>query len=200
MYGFDPAHGTRTEPGKQYAFKKVIYTDNVRGAADFSVSPSSRQAYKSLTDKFPAMDESSSPLNLFIERGSATNRSVNNENELAKALAEIGFTIIRPETLSVTEQIRLFSKARFVMGALGAGMANLAWCKPGTIICELVPQQHPNPCNLALATQMELPYWGEPIETGIEAASHVTAAEKGFDIPTLIQRAKELLALAGPLH
>ncbi|MBR0560360.1 glycosyltransferase family 61 protein [Neokomagataea anthophila] len=196
MLGFDPARSTRTEPGKQYAFRKVLYTDCVKGAADFSVLTSSRQAYHTLTHTAHISTRATTPVNLFIERGQSPNRFVSNEAELSQALTQIGFTSVQPETFSLTEQIRLFSQAHIVIGALGAGMANLAWCKPGTIICELVPQQHTNPCTLVLAMQMQLQYWGEPIETGVDIASHITPANKTFDIPKIVQRAKEIIHYA----
>lgn len=193
LLGFNPSNSTRTEPGKQYAFRKVLYTDCVKGAADFSVLTSSRQAYHTLAQSPHIPTRATPPLNIFIERGQSPNRFMSNESELSQALTHIGFTAVKPETLSITEQIRLFSQARIVMGSLGAGMANLAWCKPGTIICELVPQQHPNPCTLALAMQMQLQYWGEPIETGVDIASHITPAYKTFNVSKIVQRAKDII-------
>ncbi|GBR44143.1 capsular polysaccharide biosynthesis protein [Neokomagataea tanensis NBRC 106556] len=199
LLGFDPSHSTRTKPGEQYAFHTVLYTDCVRGTADFSALTSSRRAYHTLAQTCPPPAHTTTSPHLFIERGQAPNRFIHNEPELAKALTEIGFTTVKPETLNIAEQIHLFSQARIVIGSLGAGMANLAWCKPGTIICELVPQQHINPCTLALAMQMQLHYWGEPIETGVEIASHVTPAQKGFDIPKIVQRAKEMIHYASSM-
>ncbi|KXV57306.1 hypothetical protein AD947_08665 [Acetobacter tropicalis] len=196
MNGFDPARATLTEPGRQYAFRKVIYTECVRGAADFSILPTSRQAYHALAAQAGVTGQEARTLDLFIERGGAANRLMPNEGDLAQALAQAGFTIVRPETLSVAGQMRLFARARLVVGALGAGMANLAWCRPGTVVCELVPQQHQNPCNLALAIQMNLPYWGELVETGVETESHVAASQKGFKVPELVQRAQQLAAYA----
>lgn len=196
MNGFDPARATMTEPGRQYAFRKVIYTDCVRGAADFSPLPTSRAAYHTMAAQAGVTGREPRTLDLFIERGGASNRLMPNEADLAQALAEAGFTVVRPETLSVADQMRLFAKARLVVGALGAGMANLAWCRPGTVICELVPQQHQNPCNLTLAMQMGLPYWGELIETGVEEESHVAVSQKPFNVPELVHRARQLTMYA----
>ncbi|WP_086613365.1 glycosyltransferase family 61 protein [Acetobacter indonesiensis] len=192
LVGFDPAHSILTQPGKHYAFKTVLYTDYVRGAADFSPSALARNAYHALAAQAGVAGQEQRTLNLFIERGAASNRAMPNEVALTQALTEAGFTAVRPETMSIAEQARLFAKARIVVGALGAGMANLAWCRPGTVVFELVPQHHQNPCTLSLATQMGLPYWGELVETGVEAESHVAGSQRAFNVPAIVQRAKQL--------
>ena len=192
MNGFENAPQATTHHGHQYAFKQVIYTDYVRGLADFSVSPLSARAYRTLVAEAGGCKPDERDLFIFIERGSASNRAMPNEAELAEAMREAGFTVIRPETLSVAGQMRFFARARMVVGSLGAAMANVAWCHPGTVVYELVPAHHQNPCTLALTTQMGLLYWGDLIETGVEGDNHTAASLRGFDVPAVIGRAKQL--------
>ena len=75
-------------------------------------------------------------------------------------------------------------------------MAKLAWCRPGTVVCELVPEHHQNPCTLALATQMGLRYWGELVETGIDTENHVSISLKPFDVAAITHRVQQLSAYA----
>lgn len=184
------------QDGKQYCFKRALYTDYVRGTADFAVSPISAAAYRALAKEMGITGHEPQDLELFIRRGDATNRSMSNESELTDALARLGLTVVSPETLSVREQVHLFAQARLVVGSLGAGMANLAWCRPGTVVCELVPEHHQNPCTLALATQMGLRYWGELVETGIDTENHVSISLKPFDVAAITHRVQQLSAYA----
>ena len=41
------------------------------------------------------------------------------------------------ETLSVAQQMTLFSQAEAIVGAHGSGLANLVFCSPGTAVVEM---------------------------------------------------------------
>ena len=74
------------------------------------------------------------------EQGSQ--RIMLNEPELVKRLADLGFRIITPETLSVAEQIREFAAAEMVVGPSGSGMFNVVFCHPGTKIIDIESEPH----------------------------------------------------------
>ena len=69
---------------------------------------------------------------------------IQNDNEVFNFLKEKGFSKYRTEELSFFEQIYLFNNAKFIIGAHGAGFANLAFCEPNTNIIEIKPSTHPN--------------------------------------------------------
>ena len=48
------------------------------------------------------------------------------------------------ETLTVDEQIRHFAEAEFVIAPHGAGLANLLFCQPSTVLVELMPSHYVN--------------------------------------------------------
>lgn len=50
-----------------------------------------------------------------------------NELEIQDVFRSFGFKIVELEGISLTEQMSLFSSARFVAGTHGAGLANLVW-------------------------------------------------------------------------
>ena len=52
-------------------------------------------------------------------------------------LRPLGFVPIRPETLSLPDQLRLFRAADAIVAPHGAGLTNLGWCRPGCIVLEL---------------------------------------------------------------
>ena len=74
---------------------------------------------------------------IFVVRGQANHRRVINEAEVADALASDGWKIVDPAKLSFDKQIATFNQASVVAGGHGAGLANLAFCRPGTTVLEL---------------------------------------------------------------
>ncbi|HBW56875.1 MAG TPA: hypothetical protein DEF27_03370, partial [Oscillatoriales bacterium UBA8482] len=51
---------------------------------------------------------------------------------------EWGVVPVELETLSVAEQARLFAHAKVIIAPHGAGLTNLMFCSPETIVIELV--------------------------------------------------------------
>ena len=48
--------------------------------------------------------------------------------------------------MSVEEQVKFFSSADMVVGAHGAALTNLVFCRPGTRVVELFSPHYVNPC------------------------------------------------------
>lgn len=70
---------------------------------------------------------------IFISRKNYSLRKYN-EDEIESLLRKKGFRTIYPETLTIWEQIALFSKAKIIVAASGAALTNLLYCSPGTNI------------------------------------------------------------------
>jgi hypothetical protein len=64
-------------------------------------------------------------------------RIITNESDLWDILKPYGFIKVELEALSVVEQAQLFSSAEVIVGAHGAGLANLTFCRPGTKVIEI---------------------------------------------------------------
>ncbi|MFF2446616.1 glycosyltransferase family 61 protein [Neobacillus sp. NPDC058068] len=64
-------------------------------------------------------------------------RRITNENEVMDVLTQYGFSKVELENLTVQEQAQLFSTAEVIVGAHGAGLANLTFCQPGTKVLEI---------------------------------------------------------------
>lgn len=54
-------------------------------------------------------------------------------------IADLGVEAVALEGLSFPEQASLFANADVIMGLHGAGLANLAFTRPGTLTVELLP-------------------------------------------------------------
>jgi len=180
-------------PGRQYFLPVAEYHDFVAGRADFAVSAVSRAAYRRMSD---AVGAAARPAGLiYIDRGSAANRTVPNEAALGERLRAAGFHAVRPETLSVDQQIALFRGAAMVVGQLGAGLANIAFCETGTVVYELIPEHHRNPCFLAMAMQGDLQYWADVFPTGVQGEDHTSAWSVPIDVDQVMRRVAELMSL-----
>jgi hypothetical protein len=76
---------------------------------------------------------------LYISRADAKQRRVLNEPELIDMLKQYGFEVYTMSSLSMREKAELLNSARLIVGPHGSGSVNFAFCKPGTKILDLFP-------------------------------------------------------------
>jgi len=74
---------------------------------------------------------------VFISRNDAPQRKIINEDEIFERFEPYGFVRYQLSTLSVAEQILLMHNAEVVVGEHGAGLTNILFCKPDTLVIEL---------------------------------------------------------------
>jgi capsular polysaccharide biosynthesis protein/Flp pilus assembly protein TadD len=74
---------------------------------------------------------------VYLDRRSAVERRVLNEDALISRLRENDFTVVSPDPTSIRQQILGLAKARVLVSAHGAGMANMIFAPPGCEIIEL---------------------------------------------------------------
>jgi capsular polysaccharide biosynthesis protein len=82
-------------------------------------------------------DTPSSRLRLFLSRRDTPRHPLVNEPEIEAWLVRRGFQSVLPREMTIREQARLFARAEVVVGANGAGLANLVFCPAGTKVLEL---------------------------------------------------------------
>lgn len=91
---------------------------------------------------------------IYIPR--TTTRQPTNEDTLISILKEFGFEVFEP--VEHKNPPRVFSEAEIVVGAHGAGLADIAFCQPGTKILELIPSDHVRPYWYTLSEAADLEY------------------------------------------
>lgn len=112
--------------------------------------------YKSLV---PSEENRPRDKRIYIARGdSRRNRKVLNEQDVISVVKQHGFEICYLSGMSITEQSRLFNSARVVVGAHGAGLTNLVYCRPGTRVMELFPETYVTPVFCDISTKRGLDY------------------------------------------
>jgi capsular polysaccharide biosynthesis protein/glycosyltransferase involved in cell wall biosynthesis len=72
-------------------------------------------------------------------------RAIDNFADVEAFLQPLGFETVWLEGASVEEQIDMFQRAEFVIGAHGAGLTNLLFCEPGTKVIEFMPTAEMRP-------------------------------------------------------
>jgi capsular polysaccharide biosynthesis protein len=123
-----------------------------------------------------AEKKASYPEKLYLSR-LGNRRQLANESALTERLSEAGFAICDLGKCSLDEQIRLFEKARVIVGAHGAGFTNLVHCHAGTRVIEIF---HPN--------HVETMYWGISAHKQLEYTPYCLASHEDKVSLTLLMK------------
>ncbi len=120
---------------------------------------------------------------VFVSRRHDTSKRVmRNRMEVEAAIAALGFEIVMPETMPFAEQVRTFAACDVVIGESGAGMANVAFCDPGTTVLEIQPENFFEGWTRGTCMLMALE-WHVYFARAAEGSAH--GAEFSVDVPTL---------------
>ena len=113
-----------------------------------------KDTYLDYAKKFACNDK------IFIDRSSIISKHCQfiNFEEISDFLTEKGFTKYKTENLNFFEEIYLFKNAKFIVGAHGAGLANLAFCKERTKIIEIRPNDRTNSLYKRISEINDLDY------------------------------------------
>jgi capsular polysaccharide biosynthesis protein len=74
---------------------------------------------------------------VYATRRGAGYRHVRNEDEVVQMLSGLGFRIVVNEELSFAEQVSIYSRARLVVGTMGANLTNAMFMPEGAVLLQL---------------------------------------------------------------
>lgn len=139
--GIPESRVVHQELGQCYRCEDVV----VRQYSHVDLVPtlSDRRLYAYVAQRFAGTAEAPARRKIFLSRKDITMKSggryraLLNEEALIEALAQRGFQIVEPETLSFADQVRLFWEAELVVGLGGAALFNVVFCKPGTRVVSI---------------------------------------------------------------
>jgi capsular polysaccharide biosynthesis protein len=159
--GFDD-NAVATFGQRAVFLKNVIVSNRHNAESTYAASPHHREVFESVlqnikrsTPNRRIVTENQSS-RIFLSRGRSKSRDIRNRDALEAALRKIGFDIIRPELLSFERQAILFAKADTIVSEFGASMANVVFCKLGTKIIEIIPENQNDPWSSHLCASMGL--------------------------------------------
>ncbi len=81
---------------------------------------------------------------LYASRGRSLTRALLNEADFVRHAAAAGFVAMKPGDMPFDRQVAAFKAARTVAGVVGANLANLVFCRPGTEVYILSPADMPD--------------------------------------------------------
>jgi capsular polysaccharide biosynthesis protein len=113
---------------------------------------------------------------IYISRRRAGRRRIANESELTPILDRFGFQTVCAEELSFEEQVKLASRARYLVSNHGAGLTNMLFMREGGSVLELRHRADwINNCYFILASALDLPYFYQLCEPQPEDGDPHTA-------------------------
>jgi hypothetical protein len=90
---------------------------------------------------------------IYLSRSEMHRRRILNEEEFLPTLRALGFTILRPERMSLWEQIKCFQHAKVIIGAHGASLTNLIFSNDA-YVCELFSSNYLHCHYMMLSKQL----------------------------------------------
>jgi hypothetical protein len=122
-------------------FDTLLMLDDVHGNG--VLAPHVQDTYRQMAQAFGARSKRPGIENIYVSRAlSRTARPgyrvmANEVDEIERAAADRGFTVVYPETLQWAEQLAMFHHARRIAGPSGSGMLNAVFAAPGTGLLDI---------------------------------------------------------------
>ncbi|WP_241771240.1 glycosyltransferase family 61 protein [Acidisphaera rubrifaciens] len=180
---------------KRYAFARMEYSEFLNGGASFAKSDVARETYLRLRTAVNVPGQRNKKL--YVARTDAPTRVMRNERDLIERLRHRGYEILTPGSLSLAGQIELFRSARIVVGPHGAGLTNIVFCEPGTVVYELVPSHYTNGCFCNLAYLSGLRYWQDAFDSAGSGLPNFREWES--ETPFVLSRLREIEEICASL-
>lgn len=96
---------------------------------------------------------------VYISRADAKYRKITNELEIIQFLEKYEFSVVKLESMSFLDQVRLFRDVEIVVAPHGAGLSNLVFCTKQAKVIEIFSPNYINGCFCNLSQQVELDYY-----------------------------------------
>jgi hypothetical protein len=123
-------------------FSRLVFTDMLAFQTAYPAR-GIRPVFDALRFRCGEPDDSGRRV-LLSRSGDRHRRHLRNRTDMESLFASHGFEVIRPERLSVREQVRLLAGARCVAGETGSALASIGFCDPGAAVLEIIPDCYPD--------------------------------------------------------
>ncbi|MBZ9883167.1 glycoside hydrolase family 99-like domain-containing protein [Mesorhizobium sp. CA10] len=137
-WGFLPHHFLIL-PHTPYRFRSAIVCNGLTTNTTYYPNPDAMAQYAA-QPTVPSI--SGKPALIYLTRDHSntySDRFIDNEADVISTLEALGFAVVDPSAYPYSEQIELFRNAKIIVGAHGSAFANVIWCRPGTKLVDVMP-------------------------------------------------------------
>lgn len=93
------------------------------------IDPIARSVYDRMGGMLSWRSDLSPFERIYISRSKVSGRKLVNEQEVEGMFSDLGFAIIHPQELSIFDQVKLFSSAKFIAGSGGSAIHNVLFSR-----------------------------------------------------------------------
>ena len=156
LLGYDTLPRLVPEPGRHYRLARAEYSQFLNGSTSFGVCRSVLATARRLLAAAAPEDV---PCEIvYIAKTTTYHGQLTNERALIQLLQRCGAHVINPRYVDLQTRMSLLRSANVVIGAHDEGMAEIMFCRPGTLVWELLPAHLMNAAFCRLAQTAELDY------------------------------------------
>jgi hypothetical protein len=175
------------EAGKQYFCPHAEYAEFLNGSTAFGICLSTYETTQRILARLPPVP---SPHRvLYVPYAKPYYGSIDNAAEVLDLLRRRGVFVVEEGRENTAHRINLFRHADVVIGPHGGGLADILFCKPGTLLWEWMPRNHQNASIDRLAQAAEVDYWGDLLEP---VGGPATSRQLHVDVAMVRRRLTEL--------
>lgn len=153
LLGFDSSDWVEWNERTAIVSRLVIPKLNYVHSSGWQYQPSDRRwVGEEMKSRVDMTGQETLPERIYVSRQGQKRRRVSNFEEVFDVIEPFGFEVVRPEEMSVEEQIRLFDQVDVILGPSGSAFANAIFADDATLV-QLVPHGRDGPHGL------EVPMW-----------------------------------------
>ena len=193
LFGFEGENIIWISNKRRYQVKSLYVPSRVGSHYNY-MTPEIVQFYDQISARVPNFRPRNNPF-VYVSRQDSSKRTCINELQLEEKLVKLGFLSIRISDLSFEERISVFSSARVLVGACGAGLAHsLLMPNRSCLFITGTPQMHKQSTlflNIASQKgQQVILFAGVPVEEG-----KATEVDWQIDVDAAIKSIERVMAL-----
>jgi Glycosyltransferase 61 len=112
-----------------------------------------------ITERLGLPETGEPELRIYLSRSGARRRRVRNEAAIMESLASYGFIVVRPEAMTIREQVDLFQRAEVIVAPHGAALGGIVF-SPQAKVLVLYPERHPGEYFYTMARRLGVDHYG----------------------------------------
>lgn len=167
MVGIESDRLVTAEPAKVWELERLFFSPPIAFSSHHL--PESLFWLRNTFQQACHVSSTQSGKRLFISREKASKRRLLNQTDILAVLEDFGFETVIAEDLSFCEQVALFSRAEVIVAQHGAGLTNMLFARPHSIVIEMFGHRAIDYAYWTLSDALGFTYYylvGENVDDG----------------------------------